>query len=682
MACAGVVAIALLFPVLIYLVAPLKLLQHSVPRNRLGFKQCPVRLTDCPGALILALILHEDDLFFEHRGINLREVWNRIKAYFKHGGRLRGGSSISQQLVRGLFLNPQGRWLRKLRELIYTIKLERSYSKDQILELYLNHSRWGERVFGIEAASRLYFGIQPKALNLIEYVLLAGLLPHPVTSQYHLLHEGAKDRYDFAQALNKFHEIFRFVVRAFGPEALSRLEQLRFAEVKQALRRYARSNWQPLNPDLETACAFHALRACDLLRQRLRSLEPRSARTCRNLSLRLTPEAALIVRKISGWGGDAIAALASQRVDWDDLRQLAGRHGVRLGAEEVALLGEGLVPELDSAELERERQLCVAAALKMAAALRDILAALKAADIPVLVLKGPAYALAYYGGLGKRAFRDIDLWISSSDLDLALAKLAHLGITPDSSLSATGLRTCLTFEGALKLTWHSRDLQIDLHTALLPSHYPAFLNFQCVYSRSIELALPEGGASFRALSHEDALLFMALHGLKHCWSRAVWIEDVAQLLRSSRIDAEALRTRARECGLTRALWVSLVLAHQIGGAELPGSLAQEVLDDFPANKLALIYFYDLFKARSGLLAAARNLRYQSAALEHPRLQLRLILGRVCAPTAADILGHAIQTRWYAYLIRAPRIVSAALELLGELCAKSPPPPELKRIQPQ
>ena len=131
--------------------------------------------------LTKAVIIAEDDKFWTHEGFDVEAIQKAFEKDLKARRFKFGGSTISQQLTRNLFLSPEKTLLRKLREALITWKMERILSKRRILELYLNVVEWGEGIFGIEAASRFYFGKPAFDLNPEESARLAAVLPNPRT---------------------------------------------------------------------------------------------------------------------------------------------------------------------------------------------------------------------------------------------------------------------------------------------------------------------------------------------------------------------------------------------------------------------------------------------------------------------------------------------------------------------
>jgi monofunctional biosynthetic peptidoglycan transglycosylase len=131
-----------------------------------------------PKEVALAVVTAEDQRFPLHSGIDLNEVFNAISAATK-GKKLRGASTISQQVAKNMFLWNGRSWLRKGLELWFTALIEVVWGKQRILEVYLNIAEWGPGIFGVEQASRFYFGIKPDQLSPKRVALLASVLPNP-----------------------------------------------------------------------------------------------------------------------------------------------------------------------------------------------------------------------------------------------------------------------------------------------------------------------------------------------------------------------------------------------------------------------------------------------------------------------------------------------------------------------
>jgi monofunctional glycosyltransferase len=126
-----------------------------------------------------AVVAAEDARFTEHEGVDWEAIRKAIETNRKRGRPARGGSTISQQLAKNLFLSPERSYLRKGQELVITYMIEWVWDKQRILEVYLNVAEWGDGVFGAEAASRHYFGTSAGRLGPEPSARLAAMLPRP-----------------------------------------------------------------------------------------------------------------------------------------------------------------------------------------------------------------------------------------------------------------------------------------------------------------------------------------------------------------------------------------------------------------------------------------------------------------------------------------------------------------------
>ena len=127
-----------------------------------------------------AVIASEDQQFYQHFGFDLLSIRSSITAYLHGGRRLRGASTITQQVAKNLFLTPSKSFIRKGLEAWFTLLIELLWSKQRILTVYLNVAEFGDHLFGIEAASQHYFGSPAKSLSRSQAAILAATLPNPL----------------------------------------------------------------------------------------------------------------------------------------------------------------------------------------------------------------------------------------------------------------------------------------------------------------------------------------------------------------------------------------------------------------------------------------------------------------------------------------------------------------------
>ena len=138
-----------------------------------------VPIASLPESIVQAVVIAEDDTFFGHKGVNYKAVWDALRHDVQKKRFARGGSTITQQMIKNVLLSKEKTLTRKLREFVLARQAEEVLTKRQILEIYLNEVEWGENVYGIEAASRFYFDKHALELTQAEAALLAGMLPNP-----------------------------------------------------------------------------------------------------------------------------------------------------------------------------------------------------------------------------------------------------------------------------------------------------------------------------------------------------------------------------------------------------------------------------------------------------------------------------------------------------------------------
>lgn len=142
-------------------------------------KRIPVAFDEVPPLLVRAILDTEDQRFYEHRGVDFVGIVRAGVAVLSSGRKTQGASTITMQVARNYFLSPEKTYLRKINEILLAFKLDRSFSKQEILELYLNKIYLGQRAYGVASASYVYFGKPLKDLSLAQMALIAGLPQAP-----------------------------------------------------------------------------------------------------------------------------------------------------------------------------------------------------------------------------------------------------------------------------------------------------------------------------------------------------------------------------------------------------------------------------------------------------------------------------------------------------------------------
>ena len=138
-----------------------------------------VSIEEMPVDAVTAIVSIEDKKFFRHHGIDYRALLRAVKAMVQNGEVKQGGSTITMQLARNIFLSQEKTWQRKVEEMYIATELENKYSKDQILEFYLNNIYFGNGYYGIQSAARGYFDRDVESLSLSQIAFLCAIPNNP-----------------------------------------------------------------------------------------------------------------------------------------------------------------------------------------------------------------------------------------------------------------------------------------------------------------------------------------------------------------------------------------------------------------------------------------------------------------------------------------------------------------------
>ena len=145
-----------------------------------GFKRDYINYDEMSPNIKLAVMASEDQVFPDHNGFDFKSIKKAMAYNEKKPGRIRGASTISQQVAKNVFLWQGRSWIRKGFEVYFTFMIEKIWGKKRILEMYLNVSEMGKGIYGVEAASRVYFNKPAKNLSRYEAALIASALQNPV----------------------------------------------------------------------------------------------------------------------------------------------------------------------------------------------------------------------------------------------------------------------------------------------------------------------------------------------------------------------------------------------------------------------------------------------------------------------------------------------------------------------
>lgn len=269
--------------------------------------------------------------------------------------------------------------------------------------------------------------------------------------------------------------------------------------------------------------------------------------------------------------------------DWSRLLILAEDHGVagHLAASLRGLEDDLVPPEIRQALVDRQRARNFFT-LRLTAELFRVLERFSSEGIGALVVKGPVLAMQAYGDPAMRAYGDLDLLVRQKDIRRATELMTAAGFAPAVPLSAIDAGK---IPGQYLFSMPDSKLVVELHNDCTLRYFPHRLPLEECFSRQIRVCLDSHEVP--ALSVEDELVLICIHGAKHFWERLMWIADVAALVsRQTGIDWERVADSAKAVGAERMLHTGLRLASNLLKAQLPEKVQALVQADAVAARLA------------------------------------------------------------------------------------------------
>lgn len=271
-------------------------------------------------------------------------------------------------------------------------------------------------------------------------------------------------------------------------------------------------------------------------------------------------------------------SLLQQPVHWKSLFALADRHGVQpLLFQALQGLEESIPPE-ELHSLQQSYQINLRKSLLLARELIRIVQHLSALNLEVMPYKGLALAEAVYGDIAMRQSGDIDLLINAQDFPRVRDAVRELGYAPQTHLSEAEETAYLksgyecVFDGAA-----GRNL-LEVQWAIQPRFYAVDFNMENLFRRAVTVSV--AGQPMKTPAPGDLFLVLAAHAAKHAWGRLVWLCDLARLMNFPNLPWDWVGSEGRRLGIVRILSVTMLLANQLLGVEIPAA-AQESLPDDP-----------------------------------------------------------------------------------------------------
>jgi hypothetical protein len=321
-----------------------------------------------------------------------------------------------------------------------------------------------------------------------------------------------------------------------------------------------------------------------------------------------------------------VGELLEQRLDWDVLLSLANTHGLspllcwHLGSNFSQLLPSKIAESLRDLLQQNARQ-----NLHLIHELVKILKLLASKNILVVPFKGPTLAEALYGNVALRQFGDLDLFIRPNDLPVAMETLVSEGYSPVLPLTPPQQTALVRSRYECGLLSPSGAL-VEFQWAIVPRYFSLPLSSEQLWRdlRTIQIA----GVEALALSPENLLLILCIHGGKHLWNRLVWLSDIAELIQlHADLDWKHVLRQACAVRAERMLLLGLSLTHTLFGTALPEDIRRRLAEDKTAASLNQQVCQSLVRASAtGELAAhAFLIKTREHWMDKIRYVLRFIL---------------------------------------------------------
>jgi hypothetical protein len=298
-------------------------------------------------------------------------------------------------------------------------------------------------------------------------------------------------------------------------------------------------------------------------------------------------------------------------IDWTEVTRLAEYHGVlSFVARNLVEYADGLPSEI-APTLRSAYKLNLRRSLWFSAELAGIVRHFKGRQIPVLPFKGPSLEQSIYGEPGLRTFSDLDLLIPPAHYQAAKRSLAELGYKPSVEFKPSLERFWLRNGYEQLFDSASGKNLVELQWALSPRFYSLDLRIEDLMARAEKIVV--GGCEMRCLAPEDSILALSVHAAKHLWSRLIWLVDIAESLKTQRIEHEVVAARAGALGVERMLAVAYWLIKNLLDAKLPEVAERMISRDAKVEALGQKF--------AGRLA--REASYDFASTEYFKLILKL-----------------------------------------------------------
>jgi putative nucleotidyltransferase-like protein len=345
--------------------------------------------------------------------------------------------------------------------------------------------------------------------------------------------------------------------------------------------------------------------------------------------------------------------LVAGDVDWEYLFQLARRHSVvsllylQLQRHAAEVVPEDHLRRLKQHYLENSARNTI-----LTAELCKLLDLFAENDIEAVPYKGPVLALFAYGNIALRRFVDLDVIVKKSDVLKARELLLREHYLPAKSLSLDQQELLLRTQHNLQFSRDNHRLIVELHWEVAPHLFASTVNADRLWQDLITIDL--NGTQVKALSPEDLLFSLSVHGSRHLWERLAWICDIAELLTRGKFDWNALLKRAAAADSERMFLLGPYLAAQLLEAPLPPEVKQRCDADPRLASLAGDIVEHLFNGTTHVPATSREIfKYNIGVRKTLGARARYLL-YMFRPTDGDLAARSLPARFsFAYYLTRP-----------------------------
>ena len=359
------------------------------------------------------------------------------------------------------------------------------------------------------------------------------------------------------------------------------------------------------------------------------------------------------LRELAGGAGSKEEPAGSAEVDWEYLFQLARRHAlIPLLYLQLSREGADLIPSSFLAKLKTQYEENYARNIILTDELCRLLDIFNERGVEAIPYKGPALALFAYGDLGLRRFVDLDVIVKKSDVPHARDLLLREHYNLSKPLTRSQQDLLLRTQHNLQFAKDNRRILLELHWEVAPHLFASSVQEDNLWQNLTTIKLNDH--ELNALSAEDLLFSLCVHGSRHLWERLGWICDVAEIIAHHELNWDALLQKAAAADNERMLLLGLYLAQKLLHANLPSEIQRCCAADARLEPLAANIGEHLFNGATHVPATSReifkyNLRVRKSVAARARYLVHML-----RPTDRDVGTHLMPARFtFAYYLTRP-----------------------------